>query len=196
MRDPLLFSNFRLDDARRRRDGELQRFDECVNGSNGVLGGFDEFNPAAIEDGAFLQLADLAVRDAPLDHDRTLAKRETELVQRTEVQGEPGFHLRTTIAEIEDRHRFVDRDLPAHLSRRRDALAVSRVRHLLLRGASPLGLPHTLSREPVRRLAPVAWASAFARSATARPCRSLGVGGHSHARSPALLAMQRWSWMC
>src|SRR5436190_11871631 len=29
--------------------------------------------------------------------------------------------------------------------------------HCLLRGASPLGLPHTLSREPLRRLAPVAW---------------------------------------
>src|SRR5262245_48114501 len=26
-----------------------------------------------------------------------------------------------------------------------------------LRGASPLGLPYTLSREPLRRLAPVAW---------------------------------------
>jgi len=29
--------------------------------------------------------------------------------------------------------------------------------HYLLRGASPLGLPDTLSREPLRRLAPFAW---------------------------------------
>ncbi len=42
-----------------------------------------------------------------------------------------------------------------------------------LRGASPLGLPHTLSREPLRRLAPFAWltslrsfASFYARLAT------------------------------
>ena len=40
------------------------------------------------------------------------------------------------------------------------------------RGASPLGLPYTRSRAPLRRRA-----SASARSATARPRRSLGVGG-------------------
>src|SRR4051812_35941379 len=34
----------------------------------------------------------------------------------------------------------------------------------LLRGASPLGLPNTLSREPLRRLAPFAWAHSRARS--------------------------------
>ena len=42
----------------------------------------------------------------------------------------------------------------------------------LFRGASPLGLLYTRSREPLRRLA-----SASARSATARPRRSLGDGG-------------------
>ncbi len=40
------------------------------------------------------------------------------------------------------------------------------------RGASPLGLPYTLSRAPLRRRA-----SASARSASARPRRSLGEGG-------------------
>src|SRR5262249_16820943 len=32
-----------------------------------------------------------------------------------------------------------------------------RFRASLIRGASPLGLPHTLSRSPLRRLAPFAW---------------------------------------
>src|SRR6185369_10516133 len=42
----------------------------------------------------------------------------------------------------------------------------------ILAAASPLGLPLTPRRAPLRRRA-----SAFARSATARPRRSLGVGG-------------------
>ena len=33
-----------------------------------------------------------------------------------------------------------------------------------IRGASPLGLPYTLSRSPLRRLAPFAWLARFARS--------------------------------
>src|SRR6188472_3335254 len=36
--------------------------------------------------------------------------------------------------------------------------------HHSLRGASPLGLPYTLSREPLRRLAPFAWLARTARS--------------------------------
>ena len=64
---------------------------------------------------------------------------------------------------------------------------------LLIRGASPLGLPYTRSRSPLRRLAPIAWLARAARSlfasplgrphtrppsrATARPRRSLGGGG-------------------
>ena len=58
--------------ARRRVGGELLGFDERVNGGERVLGGLDELDAAAIEDRAFLQLADLAVRDAPLDDDRAL----------------------------------------------------------------------------------------------------------------------------
>src|SRR5437773_2511663 len=85
-----------------------------------------------------------------------------------------------------------------------------------LRGAAPLGLPYTLSREPLRRLAPFAWAHSRARSpallgaaplglpytlareplrrlasasakATARPRRSLGVGGRSFARLASVI---------
>jgi hypothetical protein len=48
----------------------------------------------------------------------------------------------------------------------------ARRRLVSIRGASPLGLPYTRSRAPLRRRA-----SASARSATARPRRSLGVGG-------------------
>jgi predicted metal-binding membrane protein len=51
-------------------------------------------------------------------------------------------------------------------------LACCRDEPLPNRGASPLGLPDTLSRSPLRRLA-----SASARSASARPRRSLGEGG-------------------
>src|SRR6187401_551279 len=42
-----------------------------------------------------------------------------------------------------------------------------------LRGASPLGLPHTLPREPLRRLAPFAWLAfaALARLLTRRLAR-------------------------
>ena len=41
-----------------------------------------------------------------------------------------------------------------------------------LRGASPLGLPHTLSREPLRRLAPFAWLASLRSLASffAPPC--------------------------
>src|SRR5262245_12684525 len=42
----------------------------------------------------------------------------------------------------------------------------------LLRGAAPLGLPHTRSREPVRRLAPFAWLASLRSLASflATPC--------------------------
>src|SRR6476646_6093629 len=46
---------------------------------------------------------------------------------------------------------------------------VARVDHfMLIRGASPLGLPHTLSRAPLRRRAPFAWLARDARSHAAR----------------------------
>ena len=35
---------------------------------------------------------------------------------------------------------------------------------VLIRGASPLGLPNTLSRAPLRRRAPIAWLTRYARS--------------------------------
>src|SRR3954469_456154 len=43
---------------------------------------------------------------------------------------------------------------------------------LITRGASPLGLPHPLSREPLRRLAPFAWAHSRARSPAFEPTSS------------------------
>src|SRR5688500_17480780 len=58
----------------------------------------------------------------------------------------------------------------------------------LNRGASPLGLPYTLSREPLRRLAPFAWArfAALARvllASSGRPSGSVRVGSLRCARS-------------
>src|SRR3982751_6175969 len=47
-----------------------------------------------------------------------------------------------------------------------------------LRGASPLGLPYTLSHEPLRRLAPFAWAHSRARSPTPGPV-TIRIAGES-----------------
>ncbi len=51
-------------------------------------------------------------------------------------------------------------------------LASHRSSPALLRGASPLGLPYTLSRAPLRRRAPFAWLTSASAKATARPRRS------------------------
>src|SRR5947207_15466814 len=47
-----------------------------------------------------------------------------------------------------------------------ELLGLSIRNHLpnVIRGASPLGLPYTLSRSPLRRLAPFAWLARDARS--------------------------------
>ena len=59
-------------------------------------------------------------------------------------------------------------DSPTRSLARRFAPRSARVAHSLRsfasRGASPLGLPYTLSRSPLRRLAPVAWLTRCARS--------------------------------
>src|SRR5262249_8781264 len=61
---------------------------------------------------------------------------------------------------------------PAHALRAPEVVEVDPLRecfccayaHLLDRGASPLGLPYTLSRAPLRRRAPFAWLTRCARS--------------------------------
>ena len=52
----------------------------------------------------------------------------------------------------------------------------SHSRSSLIRGASPLGLPDTLSRSPLRRLAPFAWLARDARSHNAVSCESHSTG--------------------
>ena len=47
-------------------------------------------------------------------------------MQRVELQRELGLHLRTTIAEVEDGHRFVDRDFPGHLACERHPFRLAR----------------------------------------------------------------------
>ena len=65
----------------------------------------------------------------PFDDNGSLAQRQSELVERAEVKRKLRLDLRATVAQIENRHRFVDGDLPGHLPRRRNALAVTRVGH-------------------------------------------------------------------
>src|SRR6266566_544421 len=54
----------------------------------------------------------------------------------------------------------------------------------LLRGASPLGLPYTLSRAPLRRRAPVAWLTRCARSRVLflATVQARFLGAHDHER--------------
>src|SRR5262249_39056725 len=56
------------------------------------------------------------------------------------------------------------------------------------RGASPLDLPHTLSREPLRRLAPFAWLASLRSlaSSIASPCLAVAVAYFIQLRSQAL----------
>ena len=52
-------------------------------------------------------------------------------------------------------HRRMAARIPARAPREQNVSNMSLL--LITRGASPLGLPYTLSREPLRRLAPFAW---------------------------------------
>src|SRR5580765_2421295 len=53
----------------------------------------------------------------------------------------------------------------------------------LLREALPLGLPHTLSREPLRRLAPFAWLASLRSLASSVAPRCLAVAAQRRRRT-------------
>ena len=73
----------------------------------------------------------------------------------------------------------------APLRSRGSLAALARVR--CLRGASPLGLPDTRSRSPLRRLAPLAWLARCARSLSLRGASPLGLPDTlSRGASPSL----------
>ena len=70
---------------------QLERFDEVFDRSLHVVGGLDELNAGPVDDHAFLQLTDMAMGDAALEHDRALAERNAEIVQRVELEREGRF---------------------------------------------------------------------------------------------------------
>ncbi len=56
----------------------------------------------------------MAVRDPPLDHDRAVAEREPEIVQRVELQRERRLDLRAPVADVQDRHGLEHLHLAVH----------------------------------------------------------------------------------
>src|SRR5262245_50790161 len=92
-----------------------------------MAGRFDEFHAGPVEDDAFLQLADTAVRDPSLDDDGSLAERQTKVVQRVELQRERRLDHRAAPADVEDRHRLENLHLPKQRCRYRDAFGVALV---------------------------------------------------------------------
>ena len=54
--------------------------------------------------------------DAPLEDDRAVAKRQSELVQGVELEGKAGFDLRSAAADLFDRHRLKHHDLAVELA--------------------------------------------------------------------------------
>ena len=77
--------------------GDFERRDEVVDRRLDVLGHFDELDPGAIEHDPFPQLADVAVGDPTLDHDRSVTEGNPEVVQGIELEGERGFDLRAAV---------------------------------------------------------------------------------------------------
>jgi hypothetical protein len=77
-----------------------------------VIRDLDELDTGPVEHDTLVEVADVAMGDAPFDDDRTLAQRDAEVVQRVELQRERGLDLRATAADVEDRHRLIDLDLP------------------------------------------------------------------------------------
>ena len=90
-----------------------------------MIGRLDELHAGAIQDDPLPQLADLAVHDPPFDDDGALAERQPEVVQRTELQRELRLDLSAPVAQIEDRHRLVDRDFSGHEPGNRNALGIA-----------------------------------------------------------------------
>ena len=84
------------------------RFNEMFDRGLDVIGRFDELDAGPVEHDPFLQLADVAVGDAPLDDDRAFAEGDAEIVQRVELQCERGFDLGAAAAHVQDRHRLED----------------------------------------------------------------------------------------
>src|SRR5207237_4499858 len=70
------------------------------------------------------------------------------------------------------------------------------IAHLLIRGASPLGLPCTRSRPPLRRRAPFAWLTRGARSLGIRVIRRASPLGRPCTRSrPPLRRRAPFAWL-
>ena len=90
-----------------------------------MLRRLDELHTGAIEDDPFPQLADLAVHDASFDDHGAVAERQPEVVEGTELQGELRLDLRAAVAQVEDRHRLVDRDFSGHHPGDVDALGIA-----------------------------------------------------------------------
>ena len=86
-----VFGDLAVDDRRAAACLSLQRLDEMLDGRLDVVGVLDELDAGPIDHDPFLQLADVAVGDPPLDDDRALAERNPEFVQRVELQRERAF---------------------------------------------------------------------------------------------------------
>ena len=89
-----VFGDLPVDDDRRPAAMILSASTKCSSAACDVLGVLDELDAGPVEDDAFLQLADVAVGDPPLDHDRAVAERNPEVVQRVELQRERRLDLR------------------------------------------------------------------------------------------------------
>src|SRR5450759_2947159 len=121
-----VFGDLGVDDGRR-SPGDLERVEEMLEGRLGVLGVFDELHAGAVEHDPLPQLADVAVGNAPLYHDRAVPQRDLEIVQGVEREGERRFDLRPAPADVEDGHRLEDLDLSVQRGRHRHTFRVALV---------------------------------------------------------------------
>src|SRR5687767_7469472 len=111
-------------DHARRAARMLRGANEVDDRMERVLRQLDELHARAVQRGDVGQFADVTVRDASLDDDRAIAKREAEIVQRIELKGEGGLDLRAAEAYVQDGHRLEHHDLASDLPLEWDALQV------------------------------------------------------------------------
>src|SRR5207237_369808 len=93
-------------------------------------------------------------------------------------------------------HGSGEHDAPPPCLDQREVGHRDHIAHLLIRGASPLGLPCTRSRPPLRRRAPFAWLTRGARSLGIRVIRRASPLGRPCTRSrPPLRRRAPFAWL-
>ena len=75
----------------RRAASGFDGFDEVRDDAEDAITRLDELDAGPVDHALLLDVADAAVRDAPLDDEGAVAEREPEVVKGIEVERKPGF---------------------------------------------------------------------------------------------------------